>query len=154
MSTEYVVGFLHDQRKSFVVLINKHRPAWQKGRLNGVGGHIEPCETPLAAMRREFDEEAGLRIDDWELAVEMTNPTWRVHFFTSCGPVRDVRSQTDERLRLVSLHHQWPWNLLPNLCWLLPLCLDSDIEKPVSLRDVSEQPNDKAAEAAGGDDES
>jgi len=36
--TEYVLGFLMDNYR--VVLIEKQRPAWQKGLLNGVGGHI------------------------------------------------------------------------------------------------------------------
>ena len=148
---EYVVGFLHSEDKSLVVLIKKQRPKWQKGRLNGVGGHIEPGETPLAAMRREFKEEAGLTIADWKLAVEITAAAWRVHFFTCRGPVRDAQTQTDEALRLVSLNSEWPLSILPNLRWLIPLCLDSDIAKPVIVHDVTAQPVEKPAEAAGGD---
>lgn len=138
---EYVVGFLHDEDKSLVVLIEKQRPVWQRGQLSGVGGHVEPDETPLATMRREFREEAGLEIDNWELAVVLERESsWRVHFFVACGPVRDVLTQTDEELRLVSLHYEWPLRILPNLRWLIPLCLDSDIKKPVSMRDTTEQP--------------
>lgn len=148
---EYVVGFLHSEDKSLVVLIKKQRPKWQNGRLNGVGGHIEPGETPLVAMRREFKEEAGLRIDDWELAVKMTALAWRVYFFTACGPVCDALTQTDEDLRLVSLGYEWPLNILPNLRWLIPLCLDSDIVKPVIVHDATVQPVEVAAKAAGGE---
>lgn len=43
-----------------VLLIEKQRPEWQKGRLNGVGGKIEPGEADSSAMIREFAEETGL----------------------------------------------------------------------------------------------
>ena len=38
--TEYVVGFMLSIDGEDVALIRKERPAWQKGRLNGIGGHI------------------------------------------------------------------------------------------------------------------
>ncbi len=58
----YVVGFvIHADGP--MLLLKKARPAWQKGRLNGVGGHIEPGETPLTAMEREFAEEIGRPLD-------------------------------------------------------------------------------------------
>jgi len=37
---EMVVGFLFDNFSENVLLIKKNRPAWQKDRLNGVGGKI------------------------------------------------------------------------------------------------------------------
>lgn len=61
----YVVGFLFSTNKKEVVLIKKNRPDWQKGLLNGIGGHIED-ETPLEAMKREFLEETGLKIEYWK----------------------------------------------------------------------------------------
>ena len=135
--TEYVVGFLFDVHKAQVLLIEKQRPAWQHGRLNGIGGHIEPGETPLAAMRREFKEEAGLDIADWELAVVMTGKMWKVYFFSASGDVFRARAQTDERVG-VEWSRILPLNVLPNLRWLIPLCLDSDIKKPVILYDKAE----------------
>jgi 8-oxo-dGTP pyrophosphatase MutT (NUDIX family) len=53
----YVVGFLFSEDESRVLLVWKNRPAWQDGKLNGVGGKIEAGETPLQAMEREFKEE-------------------------------------------------------------------------------------------------
>jgi 8-oxo-dGTP pyrophosphatase MutT (NUDIX family) len=53
----YVVGFLFSQDESKVLLVWKNRPAWQNGKLNGIGGKIEAGETPLQAMEREFKEE-------------------------------------------------------------------------------------------------
>jgi 8-oxo-dGTP diphosphatase len=63
---EFVVGFLFSRCEQRVVLIEKNRPEWQAGLLNGPGGKIEPGETTLEAIRREFREEAGLDIPGWE----------------------------------------------------------------------------------------
>lgn len=56
----YVVGFLFDTKKTVVLLVEKKRPEWQKGLLNGVGGSIEEGETPEQTMHREAREEVGL----------------------------------------------------------------------------------------------
>lgn len=53
-----IVHARHPDGKLLLVL--KDRPAWQKGRLNLVGGKIEPGETPTHAAMREFLEESGL----------------------------------------------------------------------------------------------
>ena len=45
--TEYVCGFAFDNTKQYVTLIEKKRPNWQAGYLNGVGGHIEEGEVPF-----------------------------------------------------------------------------------------------------------
>jgi 8-oxo-dGTP diphosphatase len=56
----YVVGFMFSEYCNEIALIKKKRPEWQKGRLNGIGGHIEKNEVPHDAMYREFEEEAGI----------------------------------------------------------------------------------------------
>lgn len=62
----YVVGFVFNHDLSQVVLLTKARPADQKGKLNGVGGHIEPYDaSPHEAMRRECLQETGLVIRCW-----------------------------------------------------------------------------------------
>ena len=59
---KYVLGFAFDHKKQIVVLIEKQKPDWQKGRYNGVGGKVEPYDdSPLDAMVREFEEETGLK---------------------------------------------------------------------------------------------
>ena len=63
----YVVGFLFNPDMTEVVLIKKNRPDWQKGLLNGVGGKIESGEDPITAMIREFKEETGVEIYNWNL---------------------------------------------------------------------------------------
>ena len=68
----YVVGFLFEASLERVLLRLKARPAWQRGKLNGIGGKVEAGETPFYAMRREALEEAGvadghLRLPGWQL---------------------------------------------------------------------------------------
>ena len=61
----YVVGFLFRNNGTEVALVRKLKPEWQRGRLNGIGGKIEPNEDSRAAMMREFAEETGANVDDW-----------------------------------------------------------------------------------------
>ena len=60
----YCVGFAF--YKSEVLLILKDRPDFQKGKLNGIGGSIEPNETSVQAMVREFKEGTSVYIPDNE----------------------------------------------------------------------------------------
>jgi len=43
-----------------LIRLGDHKGAWA-GQLNGIGGHIERGEDPLAAAQRELTEEAGLQ---------------------------------------------------------------------------------------------
>lgn len=62
----YVVGLVFDEAGR-VMTIEKQRPDWQKGFLNGVGGEIKINETPLEAMIRTCKKESGLFINKWHL---------------------------------------------------------------------------------------
>ncbi len=64
---QYVLGFAFSPTGDRVVLIEKKRPDWQLGKLNGVGGRVENGEKPVDAMVREFKEETGVDTtrDDW-----------------------------------------------------------------------------------------
>lgn len=135
--TEYVVGFAFDKHTN-VALIKKNRPAWQKDHLNGIGGHIEPGETRLRAMEREFCEEAGLWVRSWTHFVTMEAPVWRVFVFSALGvDLENVRSMTDEEVVLAPAHHL-PYICLPNLHWLVPMALgnndgDDWVRKPTHI---------------------
>lgn len=123
---------MFDDITSSVVLVHKQRPKWQQGFWNGVGGNIEPGETPLQAMVREYGEEAGMIHRDW------------THFGTLCvnprqtreGPVHDtvwlyraccqacfVQSRTprgaDERIAVFEIR-DLP-RVVPNLRWMVPM---------------------------------
>ncbi|MGA3114829.1 MAG: NUDIX domain-containing protein [Syntrophobacteraceae bacterium] len=70
----YVVGFAFTPERKYVLLVEKTHPAWQAGKWNGIGGHIEEGETPLQAMNREAAEETFCAEDF----------AWK-HFATLCG---------------------------------------------------------------------
>lgn len=130
----YVCGFLFTLDRSRVLLIRKNRPAWQAGKLNGLGGKIEPGETPHQAMRREFIEEAGLDLPEsqWQHVLTLSGPDdagsgrgWEGHFFRAFGDVNAVTAMTDEPLEVHSVR-SLPENVIPNLRWMIPLMLDDE----------------------------
>ncbi len=118
-----------------VVLIEKKRPEWQKGLLNGVGGHVEKGEASEQVMRREFKEETSLDVGNWKLGVILSGKTFIVYFFYADGEIEKVCTTTDEKIRIVE-YTALPNKIIPNLKWLIPLCRDSDINKPVFLIDL------------------
>lgn len=105
---EYVAGFLFRQKGNGifqcegiieVALIRKIKPEWQNGLLNGIGGKIEPGEYPLGAMIREFQEEAGLYILDWQ------------HFATmNCGGNREGKFTSLLTLKTMHKFKVWKKN--------------------------------------------
>lgn len=141
MIVEYAVGFYFDRSREHVWLIRKARPDWQAGKLNGIGGKVEPGESVLQAMRREFEEEARARVADWVLIASLRDAAnaWRVGFFRATA--RDdreflaPRQMTDEPIapfRVRDLVERR--NLVRGLLVILALARDeSCIRKPVLL---------------------
>ena len=128
--TEYCLGFMFEPRGKVVALIRKNKPAWQKGKLNGIGGKIEPGETPIDAMVREFQEEAGVFVpaDRWTKFCRLHWSGGVVHVFKSFGTLGGLKTMTDEKVETHSLY--WLWDegdpIVPNLWWLIPMALDKD----------------------------
>ena len=114
---KFVVGFLFDSRGN-VALIEKNRPDWQKGRLNGVGGHMEKGERPLQAMVREFCEEAGDKIE-WRQFCLVKGDDYRLYCFTSRTKT-EISTKTDEKVGWYPVDNLPP-NVLPNSRWLIPM---------------------------------
>jgi len=136
--THYVLGFLFDFERDRVVLIRKNRPDWQKGRLNGIGGKIEGCETPRQAMIREFKEETGAEFNSWDNFAILQGTDFIVHVFSGFNSrvVDEVRSNTDEPVEIHCIDTVDFRNteVISNLPWLLPLALNpSDIILPVEV---------------------
>jgi len=137
--TEYVAGFLFSPDEKQVLLIRKNRPEWQKGMINGIGGHIEPEETSEEAMSREFLEETGLNILSWYKGAQLYGNGWIVHFFYTCGFLGDAKSMTDEEVRIYEIN-QLPDSIIPNLRYLIPICLDKNLSKPVMMTERTKEP--------------
>jgi 8-oxo-dGTP diphosphatase len=128
--TIYVAGFMFEGDS--VVLIKKNRPQWQAGLLNGIGGHVEVIyktlsgdvyETPHEAMSREFMEETGYYTlpHDWKLFTTLSGVDYEVYFFVINGPVRELKTTTDEPIVVYKYDLITDEIAIPNLTWLLPL---------------------------------
>jgi len=132
----YVAGFMFSQDRQFVVLIRKQKPAWQKGKLNGIGGKVEAEESSLSAMVREFQEETGFQTtaSQWSHFCKMEGKAnddggaFIVHFFATLGDLTLLKSMEAEQLESVivaSLHPLHP-ETIENLPWLIALALALD----------------------------
>lgn len=108
----YVLGFIFDsykvgdkqERFVSVLLERKQRPAWQAGKLNGVGGKIELGESPFEAMHRECKEETTLDIRDWVEYGEIVGPDFSVRlFYTVSDLYRIPYESPDEPLLIMHL---------------------------------------------------
>lgn len=142
--TEYVVGFLFAEQH--VALIRKARPSWQRGRINGIGGKVESGEDPQRAMSREFEEETGVATgqSEWSHRVTLEGRGWRIYFFAAFLEHRvKLKEDGDEPCYWYPISFL-PGVVLPNLYWLLPLCLDEDLRHPVLIFDDSDPAVDGA----------
>jgi 8-oxo-dGTP diphosphatase len=138
--TRYVVGFLFSPDRRQLVLIKKDHPKWMVGLLNGVGGHMEEGETPEACMRREFREETGLDITNWERYACLSGPTspdhpeayFEVNYFRAFDErYHQVSTVTSEPVAtydvlMLFLH---PELALANLRWAIPMALGMDRDR-------------------------
>lgn len=131
----YVIGFLFDGQ-GYVALIRKNRPAWQRGRLNGIGGHIEQGETPEHAMTREFLEEAGCDNLNWRKFGLVHGKDYELHLFTAKDGAAKIRSMTDEQILWYPVN-ELPENILPNLSWLIPM---ANYKLPIMADVIHESP--------------
>lgn len=132
---DYVVGFQFNRYGDRVALIRKGRPEWQSGLWNGIGGKVDPGETPEAAMLREFKEETGVPQDhiEWEPFARLD--TWtknRVFFYSSfTDQVELIRSVTDEPVDIFGLAFATTMTdrLVPNVPWLVSMALSMRRER-------------------------
>ena len=119
---QWVVGFLF-RNKSEVALISKTHPAWQAGKLNGVGGKIVEGESPLEAMTREFREEAGVEIPDWRAFALLHIQDGDLYCFTAEGDY-PLKALTEEKVDWYPIASLTKLKVIANVHWLIPLALD------------------------------
>ncbi len=140
-TTEYVLGFLFDSDKNNVALIEKQKPDWQKGYLNGIGGKIEvedrlyvktSNDAWAVAMSREFEEEAGVATDakSWRHFATLNGCGWIVYCFTNADSdaLEKVETKTNEQVHVVPVEVASELQVLSNLTWLIPMALDENME--------------------------
>ncbi len=130
MSQAYVLGLIFDAARRNVLLIRKNRPAFQAGRLNGLGGKVELGESPFQAIVREINEEANLVTtpEQWSFFGVMEGVGFAVHcFHAQVADLGLATAMTDESLVVLSvddprIHHEG----LSNLTAVLSAALDQD----------------------------
>lgn len=131
----YVCSFAFSLDRSQVLLIRKNRPAWQAGKLNGVGGKIEAGETPREAARREFAEETSLEAEEaaFEHVLTLRGPDdfgagvpWEAFFFRLFTSIERAVALTDEKLEIHDVT-PLPEGMVANLRWIIPLLLDDEV---------------------------
>ncbi len=132
----YVAGFLFREDQTEVALVRKKTPEWQAGKLNGIGGKVEPGETEYAAMVREFKEETGLPILGWSPVAVLTIGDAEVHFFRSSdwpygdrvlNPINDVGESIEWVSVLWLQCRAGQSEAISNLRWLIPMAADRDL---------------------------
>lgn len=105
--TEYVLGLAFTPSHQQVLLIEKNRPRWQAGSLNGVGGKIETGEKPIDAMMREFQEEVGIPTSPlhWTHEDTVSGDDFEMYIFTSVRvDLHQAVTMTDEKPQIVSVN--------------------------------------------------
>lgn len=124
--TQYVCGFYFNHLLNRVVLIWKNKPAWQKGKLNGVGGKIEEGEAPSDAMQREFKEEVGIDHEGWHHLLLIHTDEWRVYFFYAIGKANEfeyAETRETEEVAKIDVDRLDDYAHISNLRWLIPMAL-------------------------------
>lgn len=116
----YVAGFAFGYN-NVVWLVHKDRGpvrGW-----NGIGGKVEPFETPQSAMRREWKEETGSArpIDPLHFCTLHTNVGSRIFFFTFEHLTLDLNPFSDVGETIRAQNYRYVPGCVPNLHWLLPM---------------------------------
>lgn len=133
----YVLGFCFVPGGG-CVLIQKTKPDWQNGLVNGLGGSIEPGETIYRAMVREFREECGVPTHEkqWHHAVTFGTQEWELNVLRCILPYTPTVISCDEGE--VSIFDSPPQNVETTAVWLYWMCRDNSTFGLLS----KEQPHD------------
>lgn len=138
----YCLGFLFNKTQDHVALIRRIKKDWQEGKLNGIGGNIEPGESDQRAMAREFFEETGVKVPqvDWQPAIHYSLPGAVLHIFVAV----DKENKYITRLRETGSGQPGSYwvegvcqssEVVPNLGWIIPMLLDF-LTNPQSSFDI------------------
>ena len=127
---KYCLGFVFNQKETDVLLIEKQKPDWQKGLLNGIGGKVEKTETSRMAIVREFHEETGLIVDleEWRYVVTIGDDDWECDVFTTkSDAIFEAKTMETEEVLCIELGRLESYGIIDNLFWLIEMCRDMNI---------------------------
>ena len=109
-----------------ILIVEKMKPAWQKGKYNLVGGKVEPGESPIQASIRELQEEAGMCphvdccehmgtiVGSWGFVYCVKIPVWYKEPKPSPGEIEKVFWASWYKIKNSTL-------LMPNLRVIIPM---------------------------------
>lgn len=134
----YVLGLPFSASGACVMLARKQRPEWQTGKLNGIGGKVEPGEEWADAMAREAHEETTMVGNPWDHVATLAGSDFIMRIYACFDDINlRLRARTDEMLYPFWTHDVMrAQDLIPNLRVFIPLALDrTGIIKPVLFYD-------------------
>ncbi|HYC34367.1 MAG TPA: NUDIX domain-containing protein [Candidatus Paceibacterota bacterium] len=124
---KYTLAFIFNSILDKVLLMHKSRPASLAGKVNGLGGKLEGDEDLYECIMREVKEESDLdtKKDKWIYVGEKYAPNWHVATFCYVyeGDMSDAKSMEDQPVEWFDVRNL-PENVMSNLTWIIPLCLD------------------------------
>jgi len=126
---KYVLVFVFDGSLEKVLLVQKNRPEWQRGHLNGVGGHVEEGESFRDAAYRELEEETGLGRKDVVLrpfARVDSRPDYVMWVYQGRLSSQKIailpsRADTGESLEMIGWEYVPMRKIVPDVAYLVPL---------------------------------
>lgn len=126
-NNKYSLGFCFSKDKSTVALVHKLKPKWQVGKVNGIGGKKEDNESYHECMVREFKEETGVLVPEWKYVCTIRASWGEMQIFkVFTDDVYNVKTMEIEPIEMVQVDSVFDYNIIPNLNWIIPLCLDKD----------------------------
>lgn len=141
--TPRVLLFL--ERGGRILMIEGAPHKWWRGRLNGLGGSVEPEEDVRAAALREAEEECGLIPETLALAAVLTvesEPPVLLFIFEGTLPPGDLRPTPEGRFQWIDPDslESTPGPLMPDLPLILPRLRARDPQEILFARLIPGEP--------------
>jgi len=135
----------------FLVKKNPRRAnmAWQRDLWNGVGGGVNPGESPYDASKREWREETTIEpnhFQGWRCFAVETGRNYQLYCFRADVAANFLSTDTwpkyndaNEMMAWLNMADMDKHHVLGNLRWMLPLALDPrGFSEPVHYQPMSD----------------